>query len=137
MVDIVRAYATPEKFKTNLPVDRIMGDEKIVENGVSLYQELLKQGEELKPIIVIKHPKKDFYAVLDGHHRFWALRKMGTEEISAVVVDVYTNLGFEMIKRGYFQPSPLFTKYIRIPLKKFTEYMKTFLWNTQQLLEEL
>lgn len=131
MVDIVRAYATPEKFKTNIAIDRIVGDEKIVEDGVSRYKELMEQGEELKPIIVIKHPKKDFYAVLDGHHRYWALRRMGAEEISAVVVDSYTNLGFEMTKRGYFQPSPLFTKYIRIPIKKFTKYISDFLWDTQ------
>ncbi len=131
MVDIVRAYATPEKFKTNIPIDKIVGDEKIVENGVSHYQELLEQGKDLKPIIVIKHPKKDFYAVLDGHHRFWALKRTGMAQIPAVVVDVYTNLGFEMTKKGYFQPSPLFTKYVRIPLKKLTEYMKTFIWNTQ------
>ncbi|MFQ5884785.1 MAG: ParB/RepB/Spo0J family partition protein [Thermoplasmata archaeon] len=137
MVDIIRAYASPDKYRTTLPVERIVADEKIEERGVSRYQEFLGQGNEVKPIIVIKHPKKDLYAVLDGHHRFWALKRMGMAEIPAVVVDVYTNLGFEMTRKGYFQPSPLFTKYVRIPLKKFTKYMKTFLWNTQKLLGRL
>ncbi|TET90563.1 MAG: hypothetical protein E3J35_05660 [Methanomassiliicoccales archaeon] len=131
MVDIIRAYASPDKYRTNLPVEKIVADEKIEERGVSHYQEFLEQRKELKPIIVIKHPKKDLYAVLDGHHRFWALKRTGMGQIPAVVVDVYTNLGFEMTKKGYFQPSPLFTKYVRIPLKKLTEYMKTFIWNTQ------
>lgn len=134
MVDIIRAFSFPQKYKENLPIDKIVADGKVVEDGVSHYHEKIEQGHEPKPLIVIKHPKEDIYAVLDGHHRFEAMKKLGMEKVSAVVVDSYTNLQFKMTKKGYFQPSPLLTKYVRIPIKKFTAYMKEFLENPWQLL---
>lgn len=136
MVDIIRAYSNPQKYRTDLPMDSIVADKKIVEEGVSHYGTKLGDGQELKPIIVIKHPKEDIYAVLDGHHRFWALNRKGAETIPAVVVDSYVDLGFNMTKKGYFQPLPLFTEYVRIPVKRLRKYMKTFLEEPKKLLRK-
>lgn len=134
MVDILRAFTFPEKFATNLPVNRIVAGGKTVEDGVSFFHEKIQNGYQPRPIIVIKHPKEDLYAVLDGHHRFEALKKNGATEISSVVVDAYTNLQFELTKKGVFQPAPLLTKHVRIPFKKLAAYMKEFLENPWQML---
>ncbi|MFQ6060734.1 MAG: ParB N-terminal domain-containing protein [Thermoplasmata archaeon] len=133
MVDIIRAYANPEKYEIELPTEKIVADRKIVEDGVSHYHKKIERGQKPRPIIVLKHPREELYAVLDGHHRFWAMVKKGVKNIPSVVVDACTDLGFEMTKKGYFQPSPLFTKHVRIPMKKLAEYMKTFVWNPQEL----
>ncbi|MEE9116450.1 MAG: ParB/RepB/Spo0J family partition protein [Thermoplasmata archaeon] len=134
MVDIIRAFTFPEKFATSLRVNRIVADGKIVKDGVSHYHERIQNGYQPRPIIVIKHPKEDLYAVLDGHHRFEALRMSGATEISSVVVDAYTDLQFELTKKGVFQPAPLLTKHVRIPFKKLAAYMKEFLENPWQML---
>lgn len=134
MVDIIRAYTNPEKYKEYIPIEKIVVDEKVVDEGVTRYEKIIESGEELKPIIVIKHPKEDYYAVLDGHHRFWALVAQELTEAPCVVINVYTNLQFKMTQKGYFQPSPLFTKYVRIPVKRFQEYMKNFIQNPKSLL---
>jgi hypothetical protein len=136
LVDIIRAFTFPEKFATNLPINKIVADGKIVEDGVSFFHEKIQTGYQPRPIIVIKHPKEDLYAVLDGHHRFWALKKNGVTEISSVVVDAYSNLQFELTKKGVFQPGPLLTKHVRIPFKKFAAYMKEFLENPRQMLNK-
>jgi hypothetical protein len=134
MVDIIRAYTNPEKYKEYIPIEKIVVDEKVVDEGVARYENMIESGEELNPIIVIKHPKEDYYAVLDGHHRFWAMIGQDISEAPCVVINVYTNLQFKMTQKGYFQPSPLFTKYVRIPLKRFQKYMKNFIQNPKSLL---
>lgn len=134
MVDIIRAYTNPEKFKEFIPMEKIVVDEKVVDDGVARYEEMIESKEEIKPIIVIKHPKEDFYAVLDGHHRFWAMKKKGLEEAPCVVINDYVGLGFKMTQKGYFQPSPLFTKHVRIPAKRLQEYMINFIKNPKSLL---
>lgn len=136
MVDIIRAFSFPDRFKEEIPIDRIVTDRKVVEDGVSHYHNKLEQGHEAKPLIVIKHPKREVYAVLDGHHRFEAMKRMGVEEVQAVVVDAYLKPVFTMTKKGYFQPMPIITKYVRIPFKKFAAYMKQFLDNPWQLLSK-
>lgn len=134
MVDIIRAYTKSEKYKEFIPIEKIVVDTKVVDEGVSRYEEMIESGEELKPIIVIKHPKEDFYAVLDGHHRFCAMSRKGLQQASCVVINVYTNLQFKMTKKGYFQPAPLFTKYVRIPAKRLNRYMSRFIRNPRSLL---
>lgn len=44
----------------------------------------LKQGAKLPPLLVRKY--KNGYQVLDGHHRFWAYKLLGTKSIPAQVV---------------------------------------------------
>jgi hypothetical protein len=44
----------------------------------------LKQGDKLPPLLVRKY--KNGYQVLDGHHRFWAYKLLGTKSIPVQVV---------------------------------------------------
>ena len=136
MTDLVRAYARPEKFATELPVDRIVCDGKVDEGHVERILEDMDDPSTLKPIVVIKHPRQDVYAVLDGHHRFSAARRRGATTVRAAVVDDYVGLGFELTKRGAFQPSPLFTKHVRVPAKRLASYMERFLGAPREMLRE-
>ena len=90
----------------------------------------------VKAIVVIKHPRQDVYAVLDGHHRLHALRAMGVGKVRAAVVDDYVGLGFHLTKRGAFQPSPEFTRHVRVPLKRFLAFMERFLKDPDGVLRE-
>lgn len=44
----------------------------------------LQQGDKLPPLLVRKYKKG--YQVLDGHHRFWAYKKLGVKSIPVQVV---------------------------------------------------
>jgi hypothetical protein len=33
---------------------------------------MINSGVATKAIVVVKRPEKEYYAVLDGYHRFWA-----------------------------------------------------------------
>ena len=126
MTDLIRAYTMPNKFAIDLPIDKIVSDENIDYEYVKKLAGKM-DASKLTPIVVIKHPDKELYAVLDGHHRFKAARLRGLKKIKAAVVDDYVGLGFELTRQGVFQPSPEFTKYVRLPLKRFIEYMQNFL----------
>jgi hypothetical protein len=41
-----------------------------------MYQKRIQNGEKIGPLIVVKHPNFDLYAVLDGHHRYYALLEL-------------------------------------------------------------
>ena len=126
MTDLIRAYTMPNKFAVDLPLDKIVCDENIDYDYVKKLAKKM-DASKLTPIVVIKHPDKELYAVLDGHHRFKAARLKGLSKIKAAIVDDYVGLGFELTRQGAFQPSPEFTKYVRVPLKRFIEYMQDFL----------
>jgi hypothetical protein len=136
MVDLITAYTYPKKHVREIEVGRIVADEKVHEEGVDRYVKSISKGGEVKPIILIKHPQKDEYAVLDGHHRFWAYKHAGAEKVKCVVVEDYVGLGFKLAKSGYFQPTPEFTKYVRTPAKRLQDYLTRFLKDPDGMLKE-
>ena len=127
MTDLIRAYTMPDKYAVDLLVEEIVCDENIDNDYVRKLAEM--DVSKLTPIVVIKHPNKELYAVLDGHHRFKAAQLRGMNKIKAVIIDDYVGLGFEFTRQGVFQPSTEFTRYVRLPLKRFIEYMKDFLFD--------
>ncbi|MBN2518134.1 MAG: ParB-like nuclease domain-containing protein [Candidatus Altiarchaeota archaeon] len=136
MVDLFRAYSYPERYAQDIDIGRIVADEKVHWEGVGRYEDYIKSGKEIPPIIVFKHPNKDEYAVLNGHHRFWAMKKMGRRSVRCVVVEDISGLGFQFAKRGMFQPTPYFTKHVRTPAKRFQTYMQEFLKNPEVMLRD-
>ena len=127
MTDFIHAYTAPEKYAVDIPIHEIVCDEKVDPNYVRYLDEKIDESSSMKPIVVVKHPRKDIYAVLDGHHRFWAMKSRGAKTIRAAVVDDYTGLGFELTRSGALQPPPEFTRYIRIPIKAFVKSIERFL----------
>jgi hypothetical protein len=125
----------PDKYAVELPIEKIVCDENVDDDYVQRLAEM--DVSKLKPIVVIKHPDKELYAVLDGHHRLKAARLSGLKTIKAAVVDDYVGLGFEFTRQGVFQPSAEFTRYVRLPLKRFMEYMHDFLVDPEKCDELL
>jgi len=130
MTDFIRAYTMPERYAVEIPITQIVCDEKVDPDYVKHLDESIDEALSMRPIVVVRHPTRDLYAVLDGHHRFWVMKARGLSSVRAAVVDDYTGLGFELTRSGALQPPPEFTRYIRVPLKLFVEYIESFLSST-------
>ena len=75
----------------NIPANQLVGfepDDKMNQPKSKVNVEKivagLKQGAKLPPLLVRKY--KDGYQVLDGHHRFWAYKLLGTKSIPSQIV---------------------------------------------------
>jgi hypothetical protein len=75
----------------NISADRLVGfepDSKMNQTKSQANVEKivagLKKGNKLPPLLVRKY--KDGYQVLDGHHRFWAYKLLGTKNIPVRIV---------------------------------------------------
>ena len=44
----------------------------------------IRKGQKMPPVLVRKH--KNGYQVIDGHHRFWSMKKVGMTQIPAQIV---------------------------------------------------
>lgn len=134
MTDLIRAYFDPESHAVEVPVHLILSDEKVDDGHVARLGGGIKDPSTMRPIVVIRHPRVEVYAVLDGHHRFCLVRNMGCPTIRAAVVDDYVGLGFHLTARGLFQPTPAFTKFVRVPIKRFVSWMTEFLSDPRGML---
>ncbi len=122
-------FLHPSKYAVCLPREKLVADSKVSKLGVELYKQKMLRGEEIRPIIVVKHPRKDIYAVLDGHHRFYAYCALGKKEVDCALAGDYSSVVFYLTQHGYFQPSPEFTEGVRIPAIRLHENLKQFLAN--------
>jgi hypothetical protein len=146
-------FLYPEKYSTPLPIDQIVADTKVDADGVTRYKEQLAAGKQLRPIVVVKHPRKDLYAVVDGHHRFFAQVEFGHKKIDCAVIQDFTGFMFYLTKDGWLQPHPAFTKHIRVPILEFhqkldqsinrelrqnlKQFLADFNQNPEKLIEKL
>jgi len=119
----IDVFFNPEKHGVNISVKKITADKKVYREGVERYKNMLKSGRDIGTIVVVKHPEKDFYTVLDGHHRFWALKEMKFNEIKCAVIQDPFGFLFGLTKDGYLQPIPELTQFLVVPLKRFEEQL--------------
>jgi len=125
-IEPIDVFFNPEKHKVDISVRKIVADKKVYREGVERYKNMLKSDRDIGTIVVVKHPEKDLYAVLDGHHRFWALKETKANEIKCAVIEDPLGILFELTKDGYIQPTVELTKYFVIPLKRFEERFNEF-----------
>jgi hypothetical protein len=123
----VDVFLNPKKYAVCLPVEKIIADSKVSREGVEIYKEKIRNNEKIEPLIVVKHPHKDIYAVLDGHHRYYAYAEMGKKQIDCALAGDYSSVIFYLTENGYVQPTVQFTKNIKQPVKKLHENLKAFL----------
>ena len=123
----IDVFSNPEKYLVTLPADKIVASPKVSPEGVELYKKKIESGEKLKPVIVLKHPKYDVYAVLDGHHRFYAYLELGKKEIPCALAGDYSAMFFYLTEHGYFQPNPEAAELIREPEMKIHDNVQEFL----------
>ena len=120
-----------------IDIAEIVADRKVYGKGVEDYIQAIKSGKEVGPLLVVKHPKRNLYAVLDGHHRYWAQKETGVKNVKCTVIRDTVGPLFFFTKEGYLQPTPLFTKYIRVPFRKMKGYLGEFLKNPEKLKDTL
>ena len=87
MTNFFKAYSNPDRYSIDLPLEKILANNKVDVDGVYRFIRKVKSGESLKTIVVVKHPEKEYFVVLDGHHRFWALKELGMSTIKCAVVE--------------------------------------------------
>ena len=102
----IDVFANPEKYLIRMPIEKIVADTKVDPEAIEMYKKKIENGEKIAPLIVVKHPKFDVYAVLDGHHRYYALLELGKKEVNCALAGDFSSLMFYMTELGYFQPKP-------------------------------
>jgi hypothetical protein len=127
----VDIFQNPEKYSVSLPIKEIIADTKVDPGGVMRYKTWLSAGKQLRPIVVVKHPRENLYAVVDGHHRFFAQLEFGVTTINCAVIHDFMGFMFHLTKDGWLQPHPTFTKHVRAPILEFQQKLD------QSLLGEL
>jgi hypothetical protein len=125
----VDVFLHPVKYAVCLPTEKLVADSKVSRQGVEIYKHKIAENLKINPIIVVKHPRKDLYAVLDGHHRYYAYLELGRKEIDCALAGDYSSVIFFLTEHGYFQPSPEFTEGLRQPAIRLHENLKQFLAN--------
>jgi len=123
----VDVFVNPSKYLKRLPIEKIVADTKVYRQGVERYKKKIVTGETLPPIIVVKHPTKDAYAVLDGHHRYYAYVELGNKEIDCALAGDFSSIVFSMAQLGWFQPHSKITEHLRVPALQLNENIKQFL----------
>jgi hypothetical protein len=134
MINPFKKFTNPAKYSQKIDINKIVAAPKLHKKGVEKYKEIIQSGKSVRPLIVLKHPHQDLYAVLDGHHRFYAFLELGNTTVDAVVVRSNKAL-FGLTKKGYLQPTPRMTKYIHIPLLVFTKYVNNFVRHPVRLIK--
>ena len=117
----------PRKYARSIAIDKIIADKKVSRDGVEYYKKKIEANESIEPIVVVKHPRSDVYAVLDGHHRYWAYKELGKETIDCAVAENYSSVIFYLTEHGYLQPGIETTEHLRLPTKKMHGNLKQFL----------
>lgn len=122
--------------RQRIGTDSIVSDGKVSEEGVERKRNMLRNGEYIGDVLVVKHPNSNVYAVLDGHHAFEAYKAEGVREIECLVIDDPIGVLFELTKEGKLQPGSKYTQYVRVPFKKSEEYLKEFIEDPEKMLKK-
>ena len=87
-LDIPYKYVEP----VLIPVDKLVPHEEIVEGRLDdLIKQFKRDNAVDMPIVVAEIPGSDKYLIVDGHHRWAAVKKMGLRLIPCVVIDYFSD----------------------------------------------
>ena len=123
----IDVFQNPEKYLVRVPIKEIAADKKVTREGVDWYKQKIKNGEKIAPLIVVKHPKFHKYAVLDGHHRYYAYLESGKKEVNCAIAGDFSSVIYTMTKLGYFQPGAEVRKEIHRQVIQVHENIQEFL----------
>jgi hypothetical protein len=122
-------FIHPEKYAVCLPIEKLVADSKVSRRGIDVYKKKIQENHKVNPIIVVKHPRKDLYAVLDGHHRYYAYLELNKKDVDCALAGDYSSVVFYLTQHGYLQPTPEFTEGVRQPVIRLHQNLKQFLAN--------
>jgi hypothetical protein len=120
-------FVNPNKYAKRLSMNKIVADAKVSKEGIAIYKKKVLSKDKIDPIIVVRYPRMELYAVLDGHHRYFAYQQLGEKTIYAAIAGDYSSVIFYLTKNGYFQPSAEITKTLREPVIQLHKNLKDFL----------
>ncbi len=123
----IDVFANPEKYSVIIPIEKIVADPKVSPEAVELYKTRIRKKEKLKPIIVVKHPDYPVYAVLNGHHRYYAYLELGKKKIPCAIAGDFSSVFFYMTEHGFFQPNPEAKEPVKETEMRFHENIQEFL----------
>lgn len=123
----IDVFQNPEKYLVLVPIKEIVADTKVTREGVDRYKKKIKNGEKIAPLIVVRHPKFHKYAVLDGHHRYYAYLELGKKEVNCAIAGDFSSVIYTMTKLGYFQPAAGLRKGLYKQVFKMHENIQGFL----------
>ena len=87
-LDIPYKYVEP----VLIPVDKLVPHEEIVEGRLKdLIEKIKSENAVDMPIVVARIPGSDKYLIVDGHHRWAALKEMGYKLVPCVVIDYFSD----------------------------------------------
>ncbi len=73
-----------------IDVDKLVAHEEIVPGRLKdLMEKIKKEGAVDMPIIVAPIPGSDKYLIVDGHHRWAAVKELGYRRIPAIIIDYF------------------------------------------------
>ena len=81
----IDVFANPEKYLLMLPIEKSLLTQKSMPEAIEMYKKKIQNREKMAALIVVKHPKFDVYAVLDRHHRYYALLELGKKEVNCAL----------------------------------------------------
>jgi len=116
-----------EQSVDNVVIGKLHISSKVSRKGVDMYKDKLKSGVTLDPVRVVKHPKEERYAVLDGNHKAHAHKEMGFLEIKCVIYRDPFGFLYFLTEQGMLQPPAFITDYFRIPLKRIGDNLRNLL----------
>lgn len=122
-------FLNPAKYAVCLPIEKLVADSKVSRRGIEVYKKKIMEHKKISPIIVVKHPRKDLYAVLDGHHRYYAYLELNRKQVDCALAGDYSSVIFYLTQHGYLQPTPEFTEGVRQPVVRLHQNLKQFLAN--------
>ena len=125
----IDVFQNPEKYLVRVPIEKIVADTKVSREGVEGYKQKIERGEKIAPVIVVKHPSIEKYAVLDGHHRYYAFLELGKKEVDCALAGDFSSVIYTMTKQGYFQPGAEIRKGIYRKVFQVHENIQEFLDN--------
>ncbi len=123
----IDVFANPEKYQIFLSIEKIVADTKVSFEAIEFYKQKIRRGEKLAPLIVVKHPNLVLYAILDGHHRYYAYLELGRKEVECALAGDFSSVFFYLTEHGFFQPNPETAGEMRRPVLIFHKNLQDFL----------
>jgi len=120
---LAKVALAPDEYTRWVNIDQLECDTVIHKPKLRKFVELMKDKKmRFPPIQAIKHPlwpKVKRYAVLNGHHRYFAYRVLKRKRIQAILVEGGSyGILYELTKRGVFQVNDTYQAVIRNPIEK-------------------
>ena len=82
MLDPFQKLLHPENYKEKIEIKKYYCPDILQKRCRKIQRKFIWRKYQ---IVVLKHPHEEYYAVLDGHHRFYAYYELGPKELRVAI----------------------------------------------------